>query len=385
MMLTSGTGDQVAACVPTTDGCGSSSPDAGTSQPPDAGQNGSCGSLKGPTESASCTSCQSHSQTCQANGCYGGWWCNSDTNRCQSPPSASTCGGSTSPDASFTFPDAGVPTGPVGPQGGTVGALNFAVVGDTRPSGIDDTSGYPVPVITKIWQDIEAENPRPDFAVTTGDYMFARPTGNQAGPQIQMYLQARSNFSNVVFPTMGNHECTGAADSNCSGGAGSQNYSVFMSQMIQPLGQQNPYYSINVQGPNGSWTAKFVFVAANAWDSGQAAWLQSIMAQQTTYTFVVRHERSTVTAAPGVSPSNQIISQFPYTLLIVGHTHTYQWLGNREVVVGNGGAPLTGGVNFGYLLVQQRSDGAIVCTMKDYQSLAVMQTFVLTPTGSPTQ
>jgi hypothetical protein len=266
-----------------------------------------------------------------------------------------------------------------------VNALNFAVVGDTRPAGIDDTSGYPVQVITKIWQDIEAENPRPDFAVTTGDYMFARSTGNQAGPQLQMYLGARSSFSNVVFPTMGNHECTGATNSNCAGGGGgSQNFSVFMSQMIQPLGQQNPYYSIDVQGPPGTWTAKFVFVAANAWDSGQQSWLDATMAQPTTYTFVVRHERSTVTEAPGVSPSNQIIAQHPYTLLIVGHTHTYQWLGNREVVVGNGGAPLTGGANYGYLLVQQRSDGAIVCTMKDYQSGSAVQTFVVSADGSPT-
>lgn len=46
-----------------------------------------CGTLVAPSVPASCHSCTS--QTCQPNGCYGGWWCNTSTNRCQSPPT--TC------------------------------------------------------------------------------------------------------------------------------------------------------------------------------------------------------------------------------------------------------------------------------------------------------
>src|SRR5450432_2735309 len=55
----------------------------------------------------------------------------------------------------------------------SAGDLLFAIVGDTRPPSPDDTSGYPTAIITKIYQDIEAENPKIPFAISTGDYMFS--------------------------------------------------------------------------------------------------------------------------------------------------------------------------------------------------------------------
>src|SRR5262249_6935311 len=78
----------------------------------------------------------------------------------------------------------------------TVDALDFAVVGDTRPATIDDTSNYPVDIITKIFDDIEAESPRPGFSIATGDYQFASTSGSESGPQLDLYLQARAHFSN---------------------------------------------------------------------------------------------------------------------------------------------------------------------------------------------
>jgi hypothetical protein len=401
-------GELVEVCVSTDPICGDPTDqpppvrpqtDSGTPPPNDAGtvdsgSMGSCGALVPPTMTAACTSCRNGTHTCQANGCYGGWWCNTDTNRCQAPPT--NCGGGPSDagsnadaspmgqDASAGFPDASpTPPGAIGPQGGQIPQLDFAIVGDTRPASIDDTSGYPTAIITRIWQDLENETPRPAFAVTTGDYMFASPSGTQASPQLDLYFGARMNFSNIVFPTMGNHECTGATASNCTATGQSNNFDVFMQRMIQPLGQSTPYYAINVSDTNGQWTAKFVFVAANAWDTSQQTWLQTVMGQQTTYTFIVRHERSTV-SAPGVGPSNQIIAQFPYTLLIVGHTHTYETVSGKQVVVGNGGAPVTGGVNYGYVVGQQRADQAIVFTAKDYSTGAAVDTFVLKPDGTVT-
>ena len=74
--------------------------------------------------------------------------------------------------------------------------------------------------------------------------------------------------------------------------------------MLAPIGQTaNPYYSINVNAADNSWTAKFVITAANAWDTAQQTWLQSTLAQKTTYTFIVRHEPSDATPPlpPGVA------------------------------------------------------------------------------------
>ncbi len=281
-------------------------------------------------------------------------------------------------------------SGVTGISGGTLDLLNFVIVGDTRPPNEDDTAGYPTAVITKIWADVEAFSPRPAFAVTTGDYQYANPTGTQQAAQIGLYLTARKTFSNVSFPAMGNHECTGYTNSNCGTGNAdglTTNYNVFMSKMLAPLGVTLPYYTVNIASSAAAtkaWTAKVVVIAANAWDTAQATWLDAELAKATTYTFVVRHESVTANTAPGVTPSQTILANHPYTLALIGHTHEYYYSAqNREVVVGNGGAPLSGSGNYGYVVAQQRaSDGAIVFSSYDYMTNAVVDTFAVTAAGA---
>jgi Calcineurin-like phosphoesterase len=278
--------------------------------------------------------------------------------------------------------------------------LSFAIVGDTRPPNEDDTAGYPTAVITKIWQDVEAASPRPAFAVTTGDYMFASPShtpGTQT-TQITDYLTARAAYGNIVFPAMGNHECDGATADNCWAcgsactsvggtcvGATCQtpNYTVFLNKLLTPINQALPYYTINVAGPANAWTAKFVFVACNAWSATQATWLGTQLSTPTTYTFVVRHEGTIATTAPcltgtGSNNADTIMGQHPYTLLIAGHTHTYAYYASeKQVVVGNGGAPLSGSVNYGYVIARQQANGLIVFNEYDYATNAVSSTFTV--------
>src|SRR5438477_7361806 len=79
--------------------------------------------------------------------------------------------------------------------GGAISELRFAIVGDTRPPSPDDTANYPTPIITKIWQDIEAESPHPQFAISTGDYMFASTFRSEQIPQLDKYLAARAVFT----------------------------------------------------------------------------------------------------------------------------------------------------------------------------------------------
>src|SRR5262249_20062339 len=159
------------------------------------------------------------------------------------------------------------------------------------------------------------------------DYMFADPSGTQASAQLDIYLAARGNYAGDVYAAMGNHECNGYTASNC--GPGTQggvttNYTQYMTRMVQPLGFQHPSFDAYYQAPDKSWTAKVVVVAANAWNTDQAAWLDQALSVPSTYTFVVRHEANSADTAPGVTPSAQIIAKHPLTLLIVGHTHTYQ-------------------------------------------------------------
>ena len=236
---------------------------------------------------------------------------------------------------------------------------------------------------------MQGENPPIPFVITTGDYQFSSPNGSTAAPQFDLYLQAQAQYAGTVFHTMGNHECTGATASNCGTGnidGTPTTYKTFMQKLMAPLGVSQPWYVVNVTATDGSWTAKFVFIAANAWSSTQATWLNNAMIKPTTYTFVVRHEGTVVTETPGVAPSAAIIAKYPYTLLLVGHTHTFDYYAkDREVITGNGGAPLATGVNYGYTVLRQRADKAMVITAYDYASHATIDSFVVKPDGTPTK
>jgi hypothetical protein len=292
-------------------------------------------------------------------------------------------------------PYAGGPpiTGSVGADGGTLSRLLFAVVGDTRPATVDDTGGYPTDVVTAIYAGIRGLDPRPAMVVATGDYLFAsaRPRAgeSQAGPQLDIYMQARARFPGPLFPALGNHECTGATSSNCGpGGADgvTANYSAFLEKMLAPIGKTAPYYTVEVAAPDAAWTAKFVFVAANAWSRDEESWLDAALARPSTYTFVVRHEPASATAAPGVVPSEAVMARRPYTLAIVGHSHTYgrERGAPRQVLVGNGGAPLAS-KDYGFAVFSQRPDGAIEVDMLQWQTLGVDPSFhfAVRPDGSP--
>jgi len=262
----------------------------------------------------------------------------------------------------------------------------FAVVGDTRPANEDDTAGYPSAIITKIYQDVEAETPKPEFAISTGDYQFTSTTGHEQVAQLDKYMTARSAFTGPLYPAMGNHECTGATDSNC--GAGSRdgitaNMSDFVSMMLTPVSINTPYYVENISAADHSWTAKLVFVACNAWSTTQGTWLDQALTPQTTYTFVVRHESNSAVSQTPCMASEAIINAHPLTLLVTGHTHEYRHEAyDKEIIVGNGGAPLTSGTNYGYVIVKRNASGTLTVTCYDYMTHAVLDTFSISATGT---
>jgi hypothetical protein len=331
------------------------------------------------------------------NECGAGTTCSKETSVAGDPvavcvPNNNACGAPPPPNNPNN--DSGTPNQPfdaggpvkaaIGNNGGTESKLYFAIIGDTRPPVIDDTKGYPTAVITKIFSDIAALNPMPPFAVATGDYQFSSAYGAEAPKQLALYASARSKYSGIEFPAMGNHECTGATTSNCASQV-TNNYTAFMSAMLKPIGKSSPYYSINVDATDASWTAKFVFVAANAWDQTQANWLDTTLSASTTYTFVIRHESTTANTAPGVKPSEQIMAKHPLTLLIVGHAHTYSRPSTREVLFGNGGAPLVSQTNYGFGLVTQRNDKSIQVDAIDMNTGLPDSSFrfALHPDGTP--
>jgi hypothetical protein len=268
--------------------------------------------------------------------------------------------------------------------------LRFAVIGDTRPVNPDDVSGYPNEVIARIYQDVSALTPPPDFAIATGDYMFATKPGTAAA-QLQLYRQALRGFAGPLFAAMGNHECNGYTDSLCGPGSPDgepENYQQFLAQLVAPLGQTRPYYAVPLAAADGSWTAKVVVTAPNAWNDDQASWLVQAMEQPTTYTFVVRHEPSEDRdKLASIAEIDRLIAASPYTLMLCGHRHTFAQSSEsyRELIVGNGGAPQTRAIpRYGYALVVRRADGDLVVTEYEYASNQPTGfSFVITPEGEP--
>jgi hypothetical protein len=267
----------------------------------------------------------------------------------------------------------------IGPNGGTVDRLAFAVWGDSRPNQIDDAQGYPTAIVSSIAQ--RANSTSAQFAIGTGDYMFA-DNASAVSQQVAQLLSAEQPFRKFVFRTMGNHECTGASASNCPNGTETPNMRAFMMQLI-PFSPQ-PYYSFDVQTSKGD--AKFVFVAANAWSSAQRNWLEAELSRPTTYTFVMRHEQFGNNQAEGAIASDPIIHAHPFTIALYGHVHDYERISTNEVISGNGGAPSrTAGGYYGFLLIEQRADGNIQVTEIRQDNGQQADRWAVTPTGAGTQ
>ena len=107
---------------------------------------------------------------------------------------------------------------------------------------------------------------------------------------------------------------------------------------------------------------------------------------------------------PGVAGVDALLVQYPYTLLLVGHTHNYGHFttyfpgtlacgsscppASKAVVIGTGGAPLSSSkYDYGYGLFSQRCDGAIVVDEYDYMTGATDSYFhfVVTADGTITK
>jgi hypothetical protein len=297
------------------------------------------------------------------------------------------CGGAparTPPDDAYVVLDAPAHPG-AGPGGGLLSTLTFAVIGDSRPAVLDDTAHYPTDIVRQIFGAVEGEATHPEFAVTTGDYMFASTTGSEVGPQLELYLGARGTYTGVVYPAMGNHECDGYTASNCGPGSAqgnTTNYFQFLQRMIEPIGESQAYYVERFAAMDGSWTAKLVFIAANAWNDAQNRWLERVLGEPTTYTFVIRHEPHYSNTAPGVDATTPILAAHPLTMLITGHTHSYEHVpAYREIVVGNGGAPLTSNTDYGHVIVARQPDGTLQVTSYALTDHAIVERFAVRPDG----
>jgi hypothetical protein len=265
-------------------------------------------------------------------------------------------------------------------QPGSGQALRFAVVGDSRPGNENDTANYPTAIVSGNFKLIQAKSLQ--FVVATGDYMFAS-TAASVTAQVDDLLMSESAFSGPVYRAMGNHECTGATASNCPAYNETANVTAFMTRLL-PSGVTAPYFRQDFDTPNGK--AKFVFIAANAWNQTQASWLDAQLSDPTPYTFVVRHEPADVTETPGVSPSEAIIAKYPYTIELLGHSHEYRRLDTQHVISGNGGAPVHSyyggaGSGYGFLMFEQQADGSLQATEIDEMTGNPMDAWKISAAG----
>lgn len=271
----------------------------------------------------------------------------------------------------------------VGPTGGQVNLMQFLVTGDTRPPICEDTAHYPTAIINAIADQAKARGVQ--FGLDLGDHMFVcLGSTTTATNQMTLYLDAVHRYPGTWFMTMGNHECMGpsSSSSNCLPSSGNANYKVYMSA-LSPLSSL-PYYSFNVETSQGR--ATFVIVADNAWDTAQATWLESTLADadlHAKYTIVARHHPPGDTNTTGSQPGETIIKKHKYSLFLTGHSHTYEHLTTdqgRAVILGTGGAPLKNSTDFnGYAVVTQQANGDLQVQVINLAGNTVMDTWTAKP------
>jgi hypothetical protein len=131
---------------------------------------------------------------------------------------------------------------------------------------------------------------------------------------------------------------------------------------------------VRIDGLDGSWTSKLVVIACNDWDNTQASWLQAALSIPTTFTLVARHQPTGATA-PCVDASERLLSQAKYDLLLTGHVRTFGSKG-KTLIVGNGGAPISGNEPYGFATVEQQASGFMV-TQYEYESGAPVGSFLI--------
>ena len=257
-------------------------------------------------------------------------------------------------------PDAGtVPTGLVGPDGGTVERLWFATTGDTRPGTCDATDQYPRETVKRIAQSMKALNVQ--FAVDLGDHMFVcNHSLPEAQQQMGFYMEAVGLGPSPFFMTMGNHEC---GSGTCLPGSSDANFTAYMEALARP----RPWYSFDVATEAG--LARFVSIADDAWGSEQAGWLEATLAdadaKAARYTIIARHHPMSGSNT-GNGQIVATINRHKYSLILTAHAHTYAHsaeYGGRAVIVGLGGAPASYAPGFATVL--QQADGKLAFVLRD--------------------
>lgn len=286
-------------------------------------------------------------------------------------------GSASSGDLGRTPPPA---PGSVGPQGGTVDRLFFGFTGDTRPAQCG--GAYPTTVINRIFDGMKQQGVQ--FALDQGDHMFNCSGGSSgfaaAKQQMAFYQAASARLGAPVFMTLGNHECLGYSLCNEQSYGTNPNYTAFL-DALSPISPK-PYYRIDIQTRSG--LAVFLFVADNAWDSTQEAWLTTQLTdadRRARYTFVSKHHPEGNSDNAVFPHIYDLVRQHKYTLFLTGHSHLFKRQQNdpRALVIGCGGAPLAGGTFWGYATAEQRSDDHIEVRIYDQATGNVMSSFEVPP------
>jgi hypothetical protein len=318
---------------------------------------------QGPPDAGSSDSASGTSGTSSSSG--------SSTGSTSSSSSGSSSGGMST----------GTSTSGVGVHGGTVSMLHFLITGDTRPPACEDTADYPTSIMNKIADAATATHAQ--FALDMGDHMFV--CNNHPAPanaQMALYMDSVHRFANPWFMTEGNHECMGSESGHCTLSSTNANYLAFMDKLA-PVATK-PYYEINIHTSQG--LASFVFVGDNSWTTAQKTWLENTLTTadaNAKYTIVVKHHPATDTSIASNATIMSIVRAHKFALLLTGHAHHYSHPSadqGREIVLGIGGAPLSGSTTYhGYALVDQKSNGNLRVTVYSLSTGLAQDTWTVPP------
>ena len=227
-------------------------------------------------------------------------------------------------------------------------------------------------IIDAIFTDVAALSPMPSFVVSTGDYQFASTTGSRAGAAARPLRRGRgAKYPGALFPAMGNHECTGADRLELRYRQRGRHHHELHDVPVEAPRAHRP--DLAVLRHQHQRLRRLVDrevrlhrrerLGRRARRRGSTR--RSASPRPTRSSFATR--RPTRPRRRGSPRREAIIAKHPYTLEHRRATRTRTGTSRpKEVLFGNGGAPLSGSGNYGYGIFSQQSDGTIAVDAIDY-------------------
>jgi hypothetical protein len=241
------------------------------------------------------------------------------------------------------------------------------------------------PILEKLFMDIECEGRRPGFSVVTGLTIPKALSPKIIEQQLNVYMQASRRFSNPIYFSIPRltHMDFGENLNPKEEFVSSSLYSPALVAATDKLFSRNipqpSYYVLHFSHKFQHWNMKMIFVSPQFWTKSQAIWLEHVLEEKNTYTFIV------YSSDDPFHYVEDILKTQDYTLAFKLTQEHYMFDPHKKTLnLGHfiGDAPF-GKKHIGYTFIRQHSDLNLEILTYDLESRGIVHQAAIQPNGRP--